>query len=56
MEDGEQIKTQNISIPSDKIGFVEVAHINALNLSPTQKELIKLAATGHVKMNVENII
>ena len=56
MEDGEHIETQNISIPSDKIGFVEVARIDALNLSPTQKELIKLAAAGHVKMNMENII
>ena len=56
IEDGEQIKTQKISIPSDKIGFVEVAHIDALNLSPTQKELIKLAAAGRVKMTVKNII
>lgn len=35
---------------------MEVAHIDALNLSLTQKELIKLAAAGRVKMNVENII
>lgn len=56
MKDEEQIETPNISIPSDKIGFVEVAHIDALNLPPKQKELVKLAAAGRVKMGVENII
>lgn len=56
MQNREQIKTQNISIASDEIGIVEIAHIDALNLSPTQTELIKLAVAGRVKMNVENII
>lgn len=56
MKDEEQIETHNISIPSDKIGFVEVAHIDALNLPTIQKELIKLADAGRVKMGVENII
>ena len=56
MEDEEQIKTQKIGIPSDKIGLIEIAHIGALSLSQTQKELVKLAAAGHVKMNVKDII
>ena len=41
MEHGEQIEIQNISISSDKIRFMEIAHIDALNLCPTQKRAHK---------------
>ena len=56
MEDGEQIKTQKTGIPADKIGLIEIAHIEALSLSQAQKELVKLAAAGRVKMTVKDII
>lgn len=56
MEDGEQMKFPKIGIPSNKISLIEIAHIEALSLSQTQKELIKLATTGYVKMSVRDIV
>lgn len=45
-----------MAFPSNKIGIIKIAHIDALNPSQTQKELVKLSADGHVKINVKNII
>lgn len=51
-----KLKPPKLAFPSNKIGIIKIAHINALNLSQTQKELVKLSADGHIKINVKNII
>ena len=56
IEKKKQMQIQNISISFNKIGFIEVVHINALNLFSTYKKFIQLTAISYVRINKTNII